>query len=157
MCPVATSILTAMNVAPYKRNWTRKAPLLLQSHSSALLNFTTQWNELEDHFNELQKLMTKRFEELARKTKEYEKEKKSAIEKITVNPDKSSEKNCASENRTGNTSRIPEKKFTALKTLIRPRRKIPPQILAVETLRRARRIILSQKRALETLARPCAP
>lgn len=76
VCPVATSILTAMNVAPYKRNWTGKAFLELQSHSSALLNFNAHWKELQDHFNELQKLMKKRFEELALKTKEDEKEKK---------------------------------------------------------------------------------
>lgn len=116
VCPVATAILTVMNVAPYKRNWTGKAFLELQSHSSALLNFNAQWKELQDHFNELQKLIKKRFEELARKTKEDEKEKKSAIEKITVNPDKTSEKNCALENRTGNTSKIPEKKFTTEKS-----------------------------------------
>jgi hypothetical protein len=58
-----------MDAEASKKERLHKAFLELQFHSSALVNFTVQWKELEDHFNELEKLMQKRFEELGRKGK----------------------------------------------------------------------------------------
>jgi hypothetical protein len=50
-----------MDAEASKKERLHKAFLELQSHSSALVNFTVQWKELEDEFNELEKLI--RFEE----------------------------------------------------------------------------------------------
>nr|ABR17986.1 unknown [Picea sitchensis] len=114
---VASSISAAMDAEASKKERLHKEFLELQLHSSALVNFTVQWKELEDHFNELEKLMQKRFEEFGRKGTENEKEKKSAAENSTGIPNKTSEKKSVAEKSTGN----PNKTSPALKDDVKPR------------------------------------
>jgi len=103
-----------MDAEASKKERLHKAFLELQSHSSALVNITVQWKELEDEFNELEKLI--RFEELGPKGTENEKEKKSAAEKSTGNPKNTSEKKSVAEKSTGN----PNKTSPALKDDVKP-------------------------------------
>lgn len=118
---VASSISAAMDAVASKKEQLHKAFLELQSHSSALVNFTVQWKELEDHFDNLDKLMQKRFEELGGKEKENEKgnekenekEKKPAAEKTTGKPNKAP----PAEKSSGN----PKKTTPALEDEVKPR------------------------------------
>jgi len=113
---VASSISVAMDAEESTKERLPKALLELQFQSSALVNFTVQWKELEDHFNELEKLMQKRFEELGRKGTENEMEKKSAAEKSSGNPSNEKEKKIAAEKSSGNPSNEKEKKSAAEKS-----------------------------------------
>jgi len=112
---LASSISAAMDELPSKKERLHKAFLELQSHSSALVNFSVQWKELEDHFNDLEKRMQKRLEELREKEKENEKEK-SAAEKSTKNANKTPEKKSTAEKRTGNPNKTADKKSAAEKS-----------------------------------------
>lgn len=67
---VADSISAAMDAVPSKKELLQKAYLELESHTSALVNFKTQWKELQDHFDNLEELMNKRSQELGIKIKE---------------------------------------------------------------------------------------
>lgn len=110
---VESSTSVVMDAEASKKERLNKEFLELQSISSDLTNFIVQWKELDCHFNELEKLMQKRFEELERKEKENEKEKKSAAEKNTGNPNDTPEKNSAAEKSTGNSNETSEEKFAA--------------------------------------------
>jgi len=113
---VASSISAAMDAEASKKERLHKEFLELQFHSSALVNFTVQWKELEDHFNELEKLTQKGFEELGRKGTDNEKEEESAAEKSTGNPNNEKEKKSAAKKSTGNPNNEKEKKSAAEKS-----------------------------------------
>jgi len=114
-----------MDAEASKKEQIRKAFLELQSHSLALVNFTVQWKELEDHFNELEKLTQKGFEELGRKGTDNEKEEESAAEKSTGNPNNEKEKKSAAEKSTGNTNKTSEKNSSAEKSTENPNKTSP--------------------------------
>jgi len=105
-----------MDAEASKKERLHKAFLELQSHSSALVNITVQWKELEDEFNELEKLTQKGFEELGRKGTDNEKEEESAAEKSTGNPNNEKEKKSAAKKSTGNPNNEKEKKSAAEKS-----------------------------------------
>ncbi|GLJ45726.1 hypothetical protein SUGI_0962300 [Cryptomeria japonica] len=67
---VVDSISAAMGEVSAKRELLQKAYLELESHTSALVNFKTQWKELQDHFDTLEELMNKRSQELGIKIEE---------------------------------------------------------------------------------------
>eukprot|EP01018_Ginkgo_biloba_P017589 Gb_32064 [translate_table: standard] len=56
-----------MDAVGVKKERLHKAFLDLESHSSALVNFTLQWKELEEHFDSIEQAMRKRFQELGEK------------------------------------------------------------------------------------------
>ena len=64
---VVGSISAAMDAVGVKKERLHKAFLDLESHSSALVNFTLQWKELEEHFDSIEQAMRKRFQELGEK------------------------------------------------------------------------------------------
>eukprot|EP00253_Pinus_taeda_P014705 PITA_14705 len=91
----------------------QKTFLELQSHSSALVNFTFQWKELKEHFDELERLLQKRFEDLGQKGKENGKEKQSAAETSTGNPNETSEEKFTAVRNAGSPNKTPEKNSAA--------------------------------------------
>nr|ABK24919.1 unknown [Picea sitchensis] len=126
---IESSISAGMDAIASKKERLHKAFLELQSHSSSLVNFNVKWEELEDHFNELEKVMKKRFEELGQKGKEElgqkgkenEKEKKPVAEKSTGKTKKTSEKKSAAGKSTGKPKKTSEKKSAAEKNTGNPK------------------------------------
>ena len=98
----------------------QKVFLELESHSSALVNFTVEWKELEDLFNDLERTLHKRFEDLGQRGKENGKEKQAAAETSTGNPNETADKKSTAEGNAGNPNKNSEEKSAAEKSTGNP-------------------------------------
>ncbi|XP_077211185.1 FRIGIDA-like protein 1 isoform X2 [Tasmannia lanceolata] len=75
MASFTKSISAAIKSIPAKKESLRKAFEDLQSHSTSLSSFTLQWNDIEAHFNSIEKSIETSFKEVELEEKEKEKEK----------------------------------------------------------------------------------